>query len=246
MKAHSPYNEKRIYKKLDVRNNHIIMGFFMDRPQNRFYTTGEEIANSVTHGIGTGLAVAALTLLVVLAAVYGDVWRVVSFSIYGSSLVILYLASTLYHSFQNPKVKHTFRILDHASIYVLIAGTYTPFALVNMRGPWGWMLFGIVWALALLGIVFKVLFIGRFEVLATAAYVGMGWLVVIAFKQMLIAVPPGGIFWLAMGGVSYTLGVVFYAWQKLPYNHAIWHLFVLGGSICHFFAVLFHVLPQTT
>ncbi|KAA3662752.1 MAG: hemolysin III family protein [Chloroflexi bacterium] len=216
----------------------------MDRTKNGFYTIGEEIANSVTHGIGTGLAVAGMTLLVVLAAVYGDVWRVVSFSIYGSSLVILYLASTLYHSFQNPKVKHIFRILDHASIYVLIAGTYTPFTLVNMRGPWGWTLFGVVWAMALLGIAFKVVFIGRYEVLATVAYVVMGWLVVIAFKQMLIAVPPGGIFWLGMGGVTYTLGVIFYAWKKLPYNHAIWHLFVLGGSICHYFAVLFHVLPQ--
>ncbi len=217
----------------------------MDRPQNEFYTIGEEIANSVTHGIGAGLAVAGLTLLVVLAAVYGDVWRVVSFSIYGSSLVILYLASTLYHSFRHPKVKHIFRILDHASIYVLIAGTYTPFTLVSMRGPWGWTLFCVVWAMALLGIAFKVFFIGRYEVWATAAYVAMGWLVVIAFKQMLITVPPGGVFWLMMGGVTYTAGVLFYAWQKLPYNHAIWHLFVLGGSICHFFAVLFYVLPHT-
>jgi len=218
----------------------------MEKSQKGFYTIGEEIANSVTHGIGVGLAVAGMTVLIVLAAVYGDVWRVVSFSIYGSSLVILYLASTLYHSFQHPKAKHIFRILDHASIYVLIAGTYTPFTLVSMRGPWGWTLFGVVWAMALLGIAFKVFFIGRFEVLATIAYVGMGWVAVIAFKQMMITVPPGGVFWLAMGGVSYTLGVVFYAWRKLPYNHAIWHLFVLGGSICHFIAVLFYVLPQAT
>ena len=207
------------------------------------YTVGEEIANSITHGIGAALSVAGLTLLVALAAIYGDVWRVVSFSIYGSSLVLLYLASTLYHSIQHPKVKRVLRIFDHSAIYLLIAGTYTPFTLVSMRGPWGWTLFGVVWGLALLGIAFKTVFIGKYEKWATAAYVLMGWLVVIAFKQMLITVPPGGIVWLVIGGVVYTLGVIFYAWEKLPYNHAIWHLFVLGGSVCHFFAILFHVLP---
>jgi hemolysin III len=207
------------------------------------YTTGEEIANSVTHGIGAALSIAALTLLVALAVIYGDVWRVVSFSIYGSSLVVLYLCSTLYHSIQYPKVKRVLRIFDHSAIYLLIAGTYTPFTLVSMRGPWGWTLFGVVWGLALLGIAFKTVFIGRYEKLATAAYVLMGWLVVIAFKQMLVTVPPGGVIWLVIGGVVYTIGVIFYAWEKLPYNHAIWHLFVLGGSACHFFAILFHVLP---
>ncbi len=207
------------------------------------YTVGEEIANSITHGIGAGLSVAGLTLLVALAAIYGDVWRVVSFSIYGSSLVLLYLASTLYHSIQHPKVKRILRIFDHSAIYLLIAGTYTPFTLVSLRGPWGWTLFGLVWGLALLGIAFKTVFIGRYEKLATAAYVLMGWLVVIAFKQMLVAIPPGGIVWVVIGGVVYTLGVLFYAWEKLPYNHAIWHLFVLGGSACHFFAILLHVLP---
>jgi hemolysin III len=207
------------------------------------YTVGEEIANSVTHGIGAGLSIAGLTLLVVLAAIYGDVWRVVSFSIYGSSLVLLYLASTLYHSIQHPKVKQVLRIFDHSAIYLLIAGTYTPFTLVSMRGPWGWTMFGVVWGLALLGIAFKTVFIGRYEKLATAAYVLMGWLVVVAFKEMMVAIPPGGVAWLMAGGVVYTLGVLFYAWQKLPYNHAIWHLFVLGGSTCHFFAILFHVLP---
>ena len=207
------------------------------------YTIGEEIANSVTHGIGAALSVAGLTLLVVLAAIYGDVWRVVSFSIYGSSLVLLYLCSTLYHSIQHPQAKRILRIFDHSAIYLLIAGTYTPFTLVSMRGPWGWTMFSVVWSLALLGIAFKTVFIGRWEKLATAAYVLMGWLVVIAFKEMLVTIPPGGVFWLVTGGVVYTLGVIFYAWEKLPYNHAIWHLFVLGGSICHFFAILFHVLP---
>lgn len=207
------------------------------------YTTGEEIANSVTHGVGAALSVAGLTLLVALAAIYGDVWRVVSFSIYGSSLVILYLASTLYHSIQQPRVKRVFRIFDHASIYLLIAGSYTPFTLVTMRGPWGWTLFGIVWGLALMGILFKTVFIGRFEVIATIAYVLMGWLVMIAFGQLRQHLPPGGVTWLVIGGLFYTVGVLFYAWRQLPYNHAIWHLFVLGGSISHFFAVLLHVLP---
>jgi hemolysin III len=186
--------------------------------------------------------VAGLTLLVVLAAIYGDIWRVVSFSIFGSTLVILYLASTLYHSFQKPRIKRVLRVLDHASIYLLIAGSYTPFLLVSMRGVWGWTMFGVVWALALLGVAFKVFFIGRYEVLATAAYVLMGWLCVIAFKEMLVKVPPGGVTFLITGGVVYTVGVVFYAWHKLPYNHAIWHLFVMGGSICHFFAVM-NLLP---
>lgn len=206
------------------------------------YSLKEEIANSITHGIGAGLSVAGLTLLVVLAAIYGDVWRIVSFSIFGSTLVILYLASTLYHSFQNPRVKRVLRVLDHASIYLLIAGSYTPFLLVSMRGVWGWTMFGVVWGLALIGVTFKVFFIGRYEVLATAAYVLMGWLCVIAFKQMLVSVPPGGVTFLIIGGVVYTVGVIFYAWHKLPYNHAIWHLFVLGGSICHFFAVI-NLLP---
>jgi len=208
-----------------------------------YYSVGEEIANSITHGIGAALSVAGLTLLVVLAAIYGDAWRVVSFSVYGSTLVILYLASTLYHSIQHPKVKPILRIFDHASIYLLIAGTYTPFTLVSMRGTWGWTIFGIVWGLAIVGIIFKTFFIGRFENLSTAAYVLMGWVVVIAFKELLVSLSTGGIIWLVIGGVTYTLGVIFYAWEKLPYNHAIWHLFVLGGSLCHFFAILFHVLP---
>ncbi len=207
------------------------------------YSLGEEIANSVTHGIGAALSVAGLTILVVLAAIYGDAWRVVSFSIYGSSLIILYLASTLYHSVQHPRVKRALRIFDHVAIYLLIAGTYTPFLLVSMRGAWGWSLFGVVWGLALVGVIFKSFFIDRYEALATAAYVLMGWIVIIAFKEMLMRVPPGGIILLVVGGIVYTLGVIFYAWEKLPFNHAIWHLFVLGGSILHFFAILFYVLP---
>ena len=210
---------------------------------HKLYTIGEEIANGITHGIGTGLSVAGLTLLVVLAALYGDVWRIVSFSIYGSTLIILYLASTLYHSFQHPRVKRIFRTIDHASIYLLIAGTYTPFLLVSMRGAWGWTLLVVVWGLALLGVGFKVLFTHRFQKLSVLAYILMGWISVIALKEALNTIPTGGLVLMAVGGVVYTVGVIFYAWKKLPYGHAIWHLFVLGGSMCHYLAVLFYLLP---
>jgi len=199
---------------------------------------GEEIANSVTHGIGAVLAVAGLTVLVVLAAIYGDTWRVVSFTIYGSSLIILYSASTLYHGVRHPKVKRVLRTFDHTSIYLLIAGTYTPFLLIAVRDTMGWTLLAIVWAMAIVGIIWKIFFLGRFEVMATIMYVLMGWMGVIAFRQMLVNVPHFGVIMLFAGGIVYTLGVGFYAWEKLPYNHAIWHLFVLGGSICHFVAIV--------
>jgi hemolysin III len=209
------------------------------------YTLGEEIANSITHGIGTGLSVAGGIVLVVLAALYGDTWRIVSFSIYAASLVLLYLASTLYHSLRHPRVKQLLRIIDHAAIYVLIAGTYTPFLLVSLRGAWGWTLLGVIWGLALMGIVFKTLFIHRFRKLSTTVYIGMGWLCLISLHEMLIRIPAGGLVWLAAGGILYTLGVVFYAWHKLPYHHAVWHLFVLAGSTCHYLAILFYLLPRT-
>jgi len=215
-----------------------------DRPvKDRPYTLGEEIANSVSHGIGTALSVAGLAILVVLASLYGDVWQIVSFSIYGSTLVLLYLASTLYHSFQNPRVKRVFKILDHSSIYLLIAGTYTPFLLVSMRGPWAWALFGVIWASAIAGIVFKTMCIQRFKRLSVMVYVLMGWLCVVVLKQMLEAIPSAGMVWLAAGGLSYTFGVIFYVWKRLPYGHLVWHLFVLGSSICHYFAILLYVLP---
>lgn len=215
----------------------------LSRRANRFYTLGEEIANSITHGIGAVLSIAGLILLLLSASVYGDIWRTISVIIYGSSLVLLYLCSALYHGVQRPKIKRVLRILDHAAIYVLIAGSYTPFALVTMRGPLGWTILGIMWALALLGILFKVWFIGRFEVMATIGYILMSWICLIAFKQLVAGLGLDGMLWLIFGGAAYMIGVIFYAWQKLPYNHAIWHLFVLGGSTCHFFAVLLHVLP---
>ncbi len=204
-------------------------------------TVGEEIANSIIHGIGAALSLAALVLLVVYASLYGDAWRVVSFSIFGTTLFILYLASTLYHSFTRPKVKKFFQILDHSSIFLLIAGTYTPVTLVPMRGPWGWTLFGIIWGLAILGILSKVFLIDKYKILSVLLYVGMGWLILIAIKPMIRMVPTGFLVWLVIGGVSYTLGVVFYAIKRVPYFHAVWHLFVLGGSISHFFGMLFYL-----
>ena len=211
----------------------------------RLYTLGEEIANAITHGVGTGLSIAGLTVLVVLAALGHDTWKILSFSIYGATLVLLNLASTLYHSFQHPRAKRIFRFVDHGSIFLLIAGTYTPFLLVNLRdSPWGWTLFGIVWGIALAGILFKAIFLGKLRRLSVVAYVAMGWLAVFAWKEMFTHVPTSGLVLVGIGGVVYTLGLAFYGWKKLPYSHAIWHLFVLAGSACHFFAVLFYVLPS--
>ena len=203
----------------------------------------EEVMNAVTHGIGALLAVIGLVLLTVFAYLYGEIWHVLSFSIYGTTLVLLYLASTLYHSFTNEKLKYQFKILDHSAIYLLIAGTYTPFTLVPLHGVLGWTIFGIVWGLAMLGILLKVFFVGRFKVVSTLCYILMGWLIVLAIKPLVATVAASGIIWLIAGGLFYTFGTVFYLWNKLPYNHAIWHLFVLAGSISHFIAVFFYVLP---
>lgn len=204
----------------------------------------EELANSITHAIGVALSLAALVILVVYAAMQGDGWKVVSFSIYGTTLVLLYTASTLYHSFSSERARHYLKIFDHSAIYLLIAGTYTPFLLVMIRGAWGWTLFGIIWGLAIVGIIFKLFFVHRFNVVSTIIYLLMGWLILIAFRPLITYVPENGLYWLLAGGLSYSFGVIFYLWKRIPYHHAIWHLFVLGGSICHFFAVLFYVLPS--
>jgi len=217
----------------------------MSESKLKKYSLGDEIANSITHGVGVGLSITALSVLVTFAGLFGDAWRVVSFSIYGATLVLLYLASTFYHSFQNPSVKRFFRVFDHAAIFLLIAGTYTPFTLVSLRGPWGWTLFGLIWGFAIFGIILTVFFINRLKILFLLIYVGMGWLVILAVKPLFAVVPTGGIILLAIGGAVYTIGVVFYVLDKIPFNHAIWHLFVLGGSICHFFSILFYVLPMT-
>jgi len=210
---------------------------------SRPFTLGEEIFHSITHGIGSGLSIAGLTLLLVLAILFGDVYQIVSFSIFGASLVLLYLSSTLYHGFQQPRVKHIFKIFDHASIYLLIAGTYTPFLLIGLGGSTGWTFLFIVWGIALFGVIFKVLFIERFQVLSVVTYLLMGWLCVFIFREMVASIPLGAIIWLAIGGLFYTVGVIFYALQKIPYMHAVWHFFVLGGSLCHFIAVLLYLAP---
>ncbi len=202
------------------------------------YTVGEEIANSISHGIGTLLSIAGLIVLIVIAALHGNAWHIVSFSIFGSTLIILYLASTLYHSLTNPSAKIVFKKIDHSAIFLLIAGSYTPFMLVNLRGAWGWSIIGIIWALAIAGIVLKFCCISKFPKISVALYLFMGWLSIIAFKEMINNIPHLSIILIIMGGLSYTVGVIFYIWRKLPYNHAVWHIFVLSGSVFHYFAVL--------
>jgi hemolysin III len=203
----------------------------------------EELANSITHGVGLALAVAGFVVLLVLSIMKGSVWHVVGCSIFGLTLVLAYLASTLYHSLHRSGLRSVLQVLDHSAIYLLIAGTYTPFTLINLRGFWGWTLFGLVWTLALIGIAFKLLHGDRFKVVSTIGYVALGWIAVIAIKPLFAAVPLAGIAWLLAGGLCYTVGVVFFAWKRLPFSHAVWHLFVMAGSICHYFAVLFYVLP---
>jgi len=207
------------------------------------YSLGEEIANSLTHAIATGLSIAALVILIIAAVAEGNAWHIVSFSIFGSTLVLLYLASTLYHTIPAANLKRLFKTLDHCAIYLLIAGTYTPFMLVSVRGVVGWSIFGVIWGLAVAGVVLKCFCVYRFKKLSVAVYVGMGWLCVLAGKQMWTALSGTSLLLLLLGGLTYTLGVIFYVWKRLPYNHAIWHLFVMAGSILHFFSVL-HTLPS--
>jgi len=201
------------------------------------YTPREEWVNALTHGLGAVLSAAGLAVLVTFASRHGDAWRIVSAAIFGATLVLLYTASTLYHSVPGERAKRLLRKFDHGAIFLLIAGTYTPFLLVNLRGPWGWSLFGVVWGLGVAGVALKFWFAGRFRLVSTAIYLGMGWLAVIAAKPLLASVPAAGLWLLLAGGLCYTGGTVFYLWKRLPYHHGVWHLFVLGGSICHFFAV---------
>ncbi|WP_238653827.1 PAQR family membrane homeostasis protein TrhA [Paenibacillus piscarius] len=207
------------------------------------YSRREEVANAVTHGIGAVLSIAALALLVVFAALYGTAWHVVSFSIYGATMLLLYFNSTMVHSLKEGKAKDFFEFLDHSSIYLFIAGTYTPFMLVAIRGPLGWTLFGIAWGIAVFGVVFKAFFVKRFLFMSTIFYIAMGWMIVIAWGPLTQAVASGGITLLVLGGVLYTLGTIFYVWRGFPYHHAIWHLFVLAGTVLHFFVVLLYITP---
>lgn len=221
----------------------------MSTTEEHVETTGEEIASAFTHGIGVAMAAAGLAVLVTLAAIKGDAWRVVSFSVYGATLVILYLASTLLHSFHaiaDSAWGRFFEHLDYIAIFLLIAGTYTPYMLVTLRGPWGWSLFGVTWGLAVAGIIVRLVLGSGYRRFYAGIYVFMGWTAVIGIKPLMDALPTMGLLWLVLGGLSYTLGVIFFLWRRLPYNHMIWHLFVLGGSTCHFFGILFHVLPMPT
>ncbi len=207
------------------------------------YPLGEEIANGVTHGVGAGLAVAALAVLVTLAARKGGAAHVVGSAVFGGTLVVLYTASTLYHAIPHAAVKRVLRVLDHSAIYLLIAGTYTPFMLVTLRGARGWTLLAVVWAAAVAGIALCSTVGRRAHLVSVALYLVMGWIAVVAFPALMVGLGPWGMVLVVGGGAAYTLGVVFYAWRRLPYHHAIWHVFVLAGSTLHFTAVLRHVIP---
>jgi hemolysin III len=208
------------------------------------YSLGEEIANSITHGVGALLAIAGGAVLIIFSSSHGTAWHVATSCVFGTTLILLYLSSTLYHSISAPRAKRFLRLLDHCAIYLLIAGTYTPFLLINLRGPWGWSLFGLVWGIALVGIILNLTPLGKIRGLSLSLYLILGWIILIATKPLVTNLDPGGVGLLVAGGLAYTGGVIFYGWQRLPYNHAIWHLFVLAGSICHFFAILFYVIPR--
>ncbi len=202
------------------------------------YSQNEELANSITHGIGIALSVGGTVVLTVKAVATADPWRMVTYPIFGLTMILLYTASTLYHAHTDPQHKARLKVLDHISRFYLIAGTYTPITLVAMRGNWGWTIFAVVWGLALAGTVFKLFFTGRFTVVSTALYVAMGWIAAAAIVPLFQSVPGQTLVWLFAGGLFYTVGIVFYAWHRLPFNHAIWHLFVLGGTACHLVVVL--------
>jgi hemolysin III len=207
------------------------------------FSKEEELANSITHGVGALLSISALVILIVFSSLYGNVWHIVSFTIFGVTMFILYMSSTLLHSFPEGKAKDVFEIFDHSSIYFFIAGTYTPFLLVVIKGTLGWTLFGIVWGLAIAGTVFKCFFVKKYLFSSTALYVVMGWLIVFAWKPLVHNLAPQGMIYLIIGGALYTLGAIFYVWRGFRYHHAVWHLFVLAASVAHFFCVLFYVLP---
>ena len=202
----------------------------------------EELANALTHGVGAAAALAGGAVLVTLTAIFGDGWQLAGAIVFGLSLLLLYTASTLYHAISHPLLKGRMKVFDHCAIYLLIAGTYTPFTLVGLRGPTGWWLFGTIWSLALAGGVFKLFYTGRFKRVSTLIYIGMGWLIVFAIKPMLHALGPASLLWLLAGGVAYTAGTFFYLKHDLRYSHAIWHGFVIAGSVCHYISVMLHLL----
>lgn len=216
--------------------------------EQREFSVVEEYLHSITHGIGAVLSLVGMVVLLMAAsyAAHIDPWKIVSLSLYGTTLVLLYTASTLYHGISHRRWKQRFQLLDHCAIYLLIAGTYTPFLLVNMRSTTGWVLFAAVWSLALVGIACILLWPQRFSILRVAIYLLMGWMIVLASGEMAASLSTTGMALLTAGGITYTLGVIFYSVRAIPYNHAIWHLFVIAGSVCHYFAVYSAVLPHTT
>jgi len=207
------------------------------------YSLAEEIVHAISHGIGVLLSIAGLAWMLYLTLGSGDPWRIVASCVYGASLITLFLASTLYHAWPASPRKHLFKLLDHCAIYLLIAGTYTPFMLVAMRTGTGWWLFGAIWTLATAGILTKLWFRHRYPKLSMISYLVMGWLVVVAAPQVAHAVGSTAMIWVVAGGLSYTIGAVFYGLKRMPFNHAVWHFFVIGGSVCHFMAVVLYVLP---
>ena len=213
----------------------------MKREVQRFYSSHEELAHAITHGIGVVIGIAVLSVLVIYSSQRKSAWEVVSCAIYGTTFILLFLGSSLYHSAQDPHARRVLKIVDHSAIYLLIAGTYTPFALVPLRGGFGWTIFGAIWGSALLGIAFKVFFTGRFKAVSLISYLFMGWFCIIAVKPLYRELNSAGFVFLAVGGICYTVGAIFYAWKALPWSHTVWHLFVLAGSLCHFFSILFGI-----
>ncbi len=207
------------------------------------FSKSEEIANAITHGVGILLSLAALVLLIVFSSLHGTAWHIVSFTIYGVTMLLLYFSSTMLHSLPKGRIKNLFEIFDHASIYLFIAGTYTPIMFIVVQGKLGWTLFGIVWGLATIGIVFKAYFVKRFLFMSTLFYILMGWLAIFAIKPMMEALSVAGIGLLIAGGLCYTLGTIFYVWRGFKFHHAVWHVFVLAGSVLHFFLIFMHILP---
>lgn len=206
------------------------------------FTKKEEVIHAITHGIGIILSIAGLILLIVFSSIDGNPWKIVSVTVFGTTMLLMYLSSTIVHSLPTGKWKDVFQIFDHSSIYLFIAGTYTPFLLVHLRSTVGWILFGVIWGIALIGIIFKIFFVKRFLILSTIFYILMGWLIVIVWKPLTASMHGNGILLLIIGGLTYTIGAIFFICRKIPYHHVIWHIFVILGSIFHFLAIFYYVI----
>ncbi len=213
-----------------------------NKTYERYYTPEEEKVNIVSHAFGFIMSVIALVLLITYASIQGNIWQTVSFSVFGTSMVFLYASSTLYHSSKNPRWRSIMHVVDHASIFILIAGSYTPYTLVTLKGTLGWVVFGMVWGIALAGIILKIFFTGKYDLISTLIYLAMGWAVVLVIKPVIANLPFSGFLWLLAGGIFYTIGAVLYSTTKIKFNHAIFHIAVLLGSFCHFISVFFYVI----